>query len=150
MPMTDALLQLSSAQAVTATAVSTNVVDLGVARDLGPGTDLFVNFSVDTTVSSAGSYTVTFQVVSDDNSAMSSPVVIAQSGAIAQAVLLAGGAPISVAIPPAALSVSAQGERYLAARYVCSGTLTGGKFSACVTDQKLSQSAYYPSGFSVV
>ena len=41
--MLDALLNLSSAQAVTATAVSTNSIDLSTARDVGVGNDLYAS-----------------------------------------------------------------------------------------------------------
>ena len=149
MALTDALLQLSSAQAVTATAVSTNVIDLGVARDLGHGSDLYANFSVNTSVTSGGSYTVTFQVVTDDNSSMSSPTVISQSAAVPQADLTAGRAIISIAIPPSALTANPKGERYLAAQYTCSGALTAGAFSCVISDQKLGMAPSYPSGFTV-
>lgn len=40
--MVDDFLKLSAAQAVTATAVSTNTVDSGTSRDLGPGEKLNV------------------------------------------------------------------------------------------------------------
>ena len=42
----DNLLKLSDAQALTATAVATNVVDLGVARSVGNGEPMAVVFSV--------------------------------------------------------------------------------------------------------
>lgn len=149
MPLTDKLLQLSTAQAVTTTALSTNNIDFGVARDMGQGDDLYANFTVDTTVASGGSYTVTFQIVTDDNSAFSSPTVIAQTGPIPQADLVAGRAPISLEIPPSALTANPKGERYLAVQYTCSGTLTAGAFSAAISDAKVGQHVYYPSGFSV-
>ena len=44
--ITDSLLRVSEDQAVTSTAVSTNTVDLGVARDVGEGTALYMNFAL--------------------------------------------------------------------------------------------------------
>ena len=38
----DQSLQLSLTQAVTATALSTNVIDIGSARNIGAGEDLFL------------------------------------------------------------------------------------------------------------
>ena len=49
MTILDAQLQLSAAQAVTASAVSTNTIDLGTSRDIGTGTKLFAVVGVDTT-----------------------------------------------------------------------------------------------------
>ena len=46
--ITDALLRVSEDQALTTTAVSTNTVDLSVARDMGEGTPLYMNFAVTT------------------------------------------------------------------------------------------------------
>ena len=60
--LTDALLQLSSAQAVTTTAVSTNTIDLGTARDIGTGEDLYAVITVDEAATASGSATVNFQV----------------------------------------------------------------------------------------
>ena len=44
--ITDAFLRLSDAQALTTTAVSTNTIDLGVARDVGAGEEIYVYFTV--------------------------------------------------------------------------------------------------------
>ena len=42
-------LQMSDAQAVSASAASTNIIDLGSDRDIGPGEDMRLVFSCDTT-----------------------------------------------------------------------------------------------------
>ena len=42
----DSLLQIASAQALTATAVGTNVIDLSVARSIGSGEPMAMVFSV--------------------------------------------------------------------------------------------------------
>lgn len=51
----DAQLLFSDAQAVTAAAASTNIVDLGVARNLGVGENLFVVLTVDVAFTDSGS-----------------------------------------------------------------------------------------------
>lgn len=147
MPMTDALLQLSSAQAVTATAVSTNTIDLSLARDVGAGNDLFAVFNVDTAAEASGSATVTFEVITSASADLSSPTVIASTGEIGKASLTAARAPITVPIPP---HVTEKGQRYLGVRYtVATGPLTAGAFSATVTTSQVHGQKNYASGFTV-
>lgn len=148
--MTDALLQLSSAQAVTASAVSTNTIDLGTARDLGTGKDLYAVFNVDVAATAAGAATVHFQVISSANANLSSANVIAQTDAIAKTDLTIGRKPIVVCISPAALLSLPIGQRYLGVQYtVGTGPLTAGSFSAAITDTVVDMNKNYPSGFTV-
>ena len=63
----DNFLSLSSVQTVTGTntsVLSTNTIDLGVARDMGAGGDLFGRFQVGT--SASGGTSVEFQVIATD------------------------------------------------------------------------------------
>lgn len=120
----DKNLQFSDAQAVTTTAVSTNTVDLGTT-ERQRGEPIFVDFSVDTAATAAGAATVTFQIVTDDNAALSSPAVVAATAAIGKATLVAGYR-ISLPVPPGIAL-----ERYLGVQYtVATGPLTAGAFSA--------------------
>lgn len=147
---TDALLQLSSAQAVTASAVSTNTIDLGEDRDIGSGRDLYAVVNVDETVTAAGAATVTVQVIASASSDLSNPTVLSQSGPIPKADLVAGRKPIVVPIAPGALTSLPIGQRYLGVNYeVATGPLTAGKFSATITDSQVDVGKNYPSGFSV-
>jgi len=148
--MTDALLQLSSAQAVTASAVSTNTVDLSVARDMAPGKQLYAVFTVDTTVTAAGAATVNFQIISSAAAALSSPTVLAQTDAIGKAELTAGRKPIVVALNPSVLAAQPNGQRYLGVQYtVGTGPLTAGAFTCTITDSYPADKAY-ASGFTVL
>lgn len=51
----DSQLLFSDAQAITATAASTNSIDLGAVRDIGTGKSLYVVCSVDVAFTDAGS-----------------------------------------------------------------------------------------------
>jgi hypothetical protein len=148
--ITDALLQLSSAQAVTVSAVSTNTIDLSQNRDLGPGGDLYAVFTVDETATAAGDATVNLQVISSAAADLSSPTVLSDSGAIAKTELTAGRKPIALCINSAILNAQPIGQRYLGVQYtVATGPLTAGKFSATITDSDVSVGKHYASGFSV-
>lgn len=111
----------SNAQAITATAVSTNVIDLG-APNVGRGTNLDIVASVVEAFNNATSMSVTLQ--SDDNEAFSSPrnVLVGETTALAN---LTAGADLSIGrVPPVA-------ERYIRLNYTVVGTApTTGKVTA--------------------
>lgn len=143
--ITDSLLRVSADQAVTTTAVSTNTVDLSVAKDMGEGEELYMNFAV--TQAFAGGTSTNFEIIIADNAALSSNVVvIGSSGAIATASLpLATN--VVVAFNPQWASL---GKRYLGARYTVVGTNTGGTVIADVVCDIQDGKKFYASGFSVV
>lgn len=147
----DGLLQLSSAQAVTATAVSTNTIDLGVNRDIGVGEDLYAVFGVDAAATAAGAATVTFQIISSASAALTSPTVLTSSDAIPKTDLTVGRRPISLCLNAAALLAQEKGQRYLGVQYVVgTGPLTAGSFTCYLTNADGTPSKNYPSGFNVV
>lgn len=141
--ITDNNLRVSSAQAVTTTAVSTDKIDLLSAREIGEGADLFFVFSVGTAF--AGGTSITFQIVTDDNTALSSPTVIAASAAIVTASLTAG-AQFVVPIPP---QIASLGERYLGVQYTVVGTYSAGTITADVVHNIQDGKKFYASGFTV-
>ncbi len=147
--ITDALLKLSDAQVVTASAVSTNTVDLGTARDIGAGEDVEVVFTVDEAALASGAATVEFQVVGSAAANLGSAVVLGSSGAIAKASLTLG-AQVVVQINPQ--DIVPLGYRYLGASYVvATGPLTAGKFTSHVLiNAPQGKQKAYASGFSVL
>jgi hypothetical protein len=148
--MTDALLQLSAAQAVTASAVSTNTIDLSQARDIGAGEDVYAVFTVDAAATAAGAATVTFQVISSAAANLSSPTVLVQTDAIGKAELTLGRRPIYLNIPASVLAAQPIGQRYLGVQYtVATGPLTAGAFSATLANTAVDVGKNYPSGFTV-
>lgn len=89
----------SNAQAITATAASTNIIDLGatgtvygaaaaIVRDIGPGNNAEVRIQVVQSFNNLTSLQVDLQT--DDNSGFASPATAWTSGAILLAQLVAG------------------------------------------------------------
>ena len=141
--ITDSLLRVSEDQAVTSTAYSTNTIDLSVARDVGEGKTLYMNFAL--TEAFANGTNITFQVVTSANANLSSHDVVGSSTTIATAALTLGKN-IVVAINP---QIASKGKRYLGARYVVSGTMNAGKVTADIVETIGDGQKYYASGFTV-
>ena len=130
----DTNLELSSDQALTATAVSTNIIDLiQASRQIGAGKTVWVHFNV--TVSADGTTmdeTYQFDVETDDNAALSSAVVLG-SKTIGYATLVAGYK-FSIAIPIADV------QRYVGIRYTLGGTTPSISMDAFMSDQEMQNS----------
>lgn len=123
----DKLLMFSEAQTVTATAASTDVIDLGPiagdTRDIGVGYPIEFFAQVSTTATAAGAATVQFVLETAKTSDFANSHVLIQSDAKPVADL-ASGSRIVTKVPFGVL-------RYLRVRYVVStGPLTAGAFTA--------------------
>ena len=141
--ITDALLRVSEDQALTTTAVSTNTIDLSVARDVGEGTALYMNFAV--TEALANGTSVKFEVISSAAANLGSPTVIGSTDAILTAALTLGKN-VVVRINP---DIAGKGQRYLGARYTIAGTFNAGKVTADVVETIGDGRKFYASGFTV-
>lgn len=132
-----------SGQAITGDAVSTDTIDLGTARDIGEGQQLYMVFTVVTTFDNLTS--LDLEVISSANANLSSHTVLAETN-----VLLAGltaGKQYVVAIPP---QIASLGQRYLGARYDVNGTNpSAGSILAEVVMNIQDGRKFYASGFSV-
>lgn len=123
----DKELLLSDKQVVTATAASTDVIDMSKGGD-AEGRPLEVVIQVNETVTADGAATVTFALETDDNTDFSSPKALWSSGTLGKATLVNGYAVFSGKLPRGA-------ERYVRVNYtVGTGPLTKGKFSAFLTN----------------
>lgn len=122
----DKLLMFSEAQAVTASAASTDVIDLGPIdgnrRDIGVGYPLELFVTVNTTAAAAGAATLNISLqTSPDNSTWTT---LASSGDLALSALTAGKRVVSQKVPQGV-------QRYLRLNYtVGTGPLTAGAFTA--------------------
>jgi hypothetical protein len=103
----DKNLEFSTAQALTASARSTNVIDLGVARNLFDGEPLCAVVNVDVAADSVDAGTFAFKLETDDNSDFTSATELV-SKTILQAALAVNTNHI-IPIP-----VGVEVERYLA------------------------------------
>lgn len=139
----DAKTELSDAQAVTSTAISSNVIDLGATntlKDIGTGQDVYLVVSTQTAATDSGSdatLTVTLESDSTANLATSATVHFS-TGALAFAAFSPAGSVLAAVKLPAG-----NYERYVGVRYtVGSGPLTAGKFDAFLTTDVQSWRAY--------
>lgn len=121
--MLDYLTILSDAQAITTSAVSTNTIDSVAAGEAIAPFGAMVQFLIDTTITSSQSISVTFDLQTATDSAFTSPVTLASSGAISRATLVAGNVPYQTVIPTGCL-------RFLRAYYTSNGTIQAGKVDA--------------------
>ena len=141
--ITDKTLRVSTDQAVTTTAVSTDTIDLSTARDMGEGHPLYANFAVTTAFS--GGTSIKFEVISSASAALSSPTVIGSSDAVVTASLTLG-ANFAVRVNP---QIASKGQQYLGVRYTVSGTYTAGTVTADFVTDIQDGKKFYASGFSV-
>lgn len=141
----DAFNELSDAQAVTSTAISTKVYDLGpvtdnTTRDIGVGTNLYMFVRTNTACTDTSSdATLTVTIESDSDTNLSTSVTThASTGALAFATFSPAGTVLYNGPLP-----SGSYERYLGVRYtVASGPLTAGAFDAFITHDVDAYRAY--------
>lgn len=133
----DATTQFSNAQAITATAASTNIIDLGatgtvygaaaaITRDIGRGAVIPLENRVVETFNNLTSLTISIET--DDNTGFSSAATIWTSPAYVLADLATGAKHLL----PDSIPVGAN-ERYMRLKYTVVGTApTTGKITAGV------------------
>jgi hypothetical protein len=137
MAIFDAFLAFSSAQAVTATAVSTNVLDLANERDIGIGREeLTVAIYTTTALTSGGSTTlvVDLQTAPDSSGSPGTYLTIAKSPTMAIADIAAAGTKVcEIRIPATIPQTGANLGRFLRLNYtVAVSDFTAGAFTAYI------------------
>jgi hypothetical protein len=134
-------LTLSERQAITATALSTDVIDWGVngipsgeaaaiVRNLGAGTEVPLLMQVNEAFATLTSLTITIETA-DDAALSSGAVVLSSSGAIPVASLVVGYRPtMTRAVPDATM------KRFFGIRYTVGGSnATAGRITAAVATE---------------
>lgn len=112
----------SDHQAVTATAASDNVINLGVSRDIGKGVPVPIDIRVTEDFATLTDLTVSVEV--DDNESFSSATTLATTAAIAAADLVVGKV-FSIQYMPLGI------EQYVRLKYTVGGSnATAGKIHA--------------------
>ena len=149
----DSFTQISSAQALTATAASEDFIDLQNPRDLTIGEDLalVINWRL-----GAGGTSPTFAaaIQVDDNTSFSSPTTLITSKTLSGTTAMPAGAQLVLIIPPFTELFNAdprQAEfRYLRANYTLGGTSPTMTIDATIVPARMLQNPRgYASGFFV-
>lgn len=123
---TDAQLELSSQQAITSSAKSTNEINMGTAR-WAKGTPMAAVFVVDEAFTADGSATMTLELhTKSATNPSSGGTKIYDSGAIAKATLVAGYRKVI------ALSPDINGKFIESYHTVATGPMTAGKISCVI------------------
>lgn len=147
----DDLLVVSDAQAVTATALSTDKIDLGAYQTLrnriGDGEQMGFMVTVDVAADiTTGDETYQFDILSDEDAAFGSPTVIS-SHVIPAAQLTAGShhfLPIRSGQPR---------ERYIALRYTVGGTTPTITVTAALMPASMGQNSgpvtFYDNAYAI-
>lgn len=155
----DDLLKFSDSQALTATALSTNVIDIGsVDRNIGQGEPLAVVVVVEVAADqTTGDEDYQFDVENASDAGITTARKLLarrvfESGTPAapleDADLLVAGARIVLPIPAGGL---AEAERYIAVRYTLAGTTPTITVSAYLMPLSMIEPArvVYPDGFNI-
>lgn len=150
----DTQTKLSDAQALTATAISANVIDLRAATGgtapatqdeglTGANESWLVVQAITAAAGGDAAKTLTITLESAADAALSSgPVVHFSSGAILGAAITAGATLVRIALP------SADYKRYLGLRYTVSAAFTAFNVTAFI-NVGVQRNVVYPNGFSV-
>jgi len=139
----DAQHLFSNSQALTATANSTNLIDLGGDHNVGIGEPMAVVISVEVALDdSDADETYVFTVQTDDNSSFSSAATIATKTATR------GDAAGTKYVLPIPADTSA--EQYLRVVYTLGGTSPSGTVSAFLIPQSMINNyVSYADGFTI-
>lgn len=138
--------QFSNAQALTATAASTDYIDLGAVRNIGAGESLYLVLHITTAFTDSGSdSTMTPSLETDDNTSFSSVATLRTYDVFAA--LTAINTIRKYRLEP--VTDAGSYERYLQMRYtIANGNLTTGAVSAFLLEDVQAWRAY-AAGYTI-
>lgn len=139
----DAHNLFSDAQALTATAASTNLIDLGADNNVGIGEPMVVVLQLDVAADdTTGDETYSVALQTDDNSSFSSATSVG-SATITRGD--AAGTRYVISVPP-----STSLERYVRVYYTLAGTTPTATVTAYMIPQSFLQNdVYYADGITI-
>lgn len=139
---TDAHNLFSDAQALTATAVSTNIIDLGSDRNIGQGEPMAVVIQTDVAADfTTANETYQIDIQTDDNDSFSSAVVISRR--IPTAAQLPLGSKLVMPLPH-------DNERYLRLNFTLGGTTPTWTVTAYLVPMSMIQAdEKYPDAITI-
>lgn len=140
----DAENRYSNAQAITSAVASANIIDHGIARDIGTGENLYLVAVVTTAFTDTGSNsTLTVTLETDNDEAFGSPTLAAQTLGTFGA-LSAIGATLIARLQPGAVN-----ERYSRLYYTPNnGDLSAGAITAFLTHD-IQKFVAYANGYTI-
>jgi hypothetical protein len=125
--------------------LSTNTIDLGVARDIGAGEDTFLRVEVGTAFT--GLTALDLEAIVADDAALSVNVTTVGELKGIPVASLAAGARFAIDISPL---LGSNGRRYLGARFTPTGTGTAGTLFADYGLETQDGGKSYASGFAII
>ena len=141
MAIIDAQNLFSEDQTVTASAASTNLIDLNAAGDLGAGENLYIRCHVVSALVGAGA-AMTIKVQTDDNASFSSATDGQTIGTFAA--VAAAGTILTARIAPGTIT-----ERYVRLYYtVAGGTMTDSGVTSAIV-HGISDTAVYADNITI-
>jgi hypothetical protein len=150
-PATGSMTGVALGTGAAATAVSLSSIDLGIARDVGEGEDLF--FMIHIVAAVTGATSVQWDAIYATDDVLTTGVIVGGStGAIPVAALTIGSVH-TIAVNPLlrynATTESSKGARYLGLRYTVAGTASAGSYCGYITLNPQDGKKFYASGFTV-
>lgn len=133
----DKTLQFSADQVLSASGASTDYLDLGSDRDVGPGTPVWLVI-VPKAPPTGTTPTIAPSIQTDDNAGFASPETVASLPAIAGAEFAAGR--------PTVIPWPFTNQRYCRVYYTLGGTTPGFTVDAFLTSQPPPSWQAYPDG----
>ena len=124
---------------ITVTRKSTKALDLNrAAQDIGEGEEITIRVAVVTAFTAVGAATLKIALVTDDNEALTSPMVLDDQGAVIPVASLVVGFEQLITIPPSPVV-----KRWLGLVYtVANGPMTAGAIDAAIVESVQGWKAY--------